>query len=41
MQIIYVLSVKIFSLFTRTLICIHIVLTAEPKWTRSESNDKK
>lgn len=26
-QIIYVLSVKIFSLFTRRLICIHIALT--------------
>lgn len=29
------------TFFTRTLICIHIALTAEPKWIRSESNDKK
>lgn len=28
MQIIYVLSVATFSLFTRTLICIHTALTA-------------
>lgn len=37
MQIIYVLRVAIFSLFTRTLICIHTALTAEPKWIRSET----
>ena len=35
MQIIYVLSVATFSLFTRTLICIHIALTVGQKWIRS------